>query len=130
MSLNMPILTEHDEQVLLFQWASFASSKYPMLNDMFAIPNGGFRKYKTAVDLKKEGVKAGVSDILLPYSSGGFHGLFIEMKRIKKGQVSEAQKDFINRMKKNGYAAEVCYGFEDARKVILQYLKEGKNEKL
>lgn len=120
---SMPVPTEHQEQAWLFGWAAYMSGKYPMLNTMFAIPNGGKRHYKTAADLKEEGVKPGVSDICLPYPNGRYHGLFIEMKRTKGGVISEGQKNFIADMQKVGYAACVCYGFEQAKETVLRYIK-------
>ena len=69
-SSNTP--TEHIEQALLFKWATFSSGKYPELEYMFAIPNGGYRHYRTAADLKSEGVKSGVPDIMLPVARGGY----------------------------------------------------------
>ena len=47
---------------------------------LIAIPNGGKRNPREAGRLKAQGVKAGVSDLLLPFSSQGAHGLWIEMK--------------------------------------------------
>lgn len=52
--------TEHIEQALLFKWAAFSSGKYPELEYMFAIPNGGYRHYRTASDLKVIAFKAWV----------------------------------------------------------------------
>lgn len=115
--------TEHIEQVHLFQWVSWQSGKYPELDLMYAIPNGGYRCRKTAAELKAEGVKSGVCDIFLPVSRQGKHGLYIEMKRTKGGQVSNTQKKFIAGVKAQGYEAVVCYGFEQARDTILNYLK-------
>lgn len=118
-----PAPTEHQEQAWLFGWAAYMSGKYPMLGTMFAIPNGGKRHYKTAVDLKAEGVKPGVSDICFPYPNGTYHGLFIEMKRTKGGTLSDEQKNFIADMQKAGYGACVCYGFEQARETVMKYIK-------
>ena len=122
-NINIPP-HEHVEQVQLFRWAAWQSGKYPELNLMHAIPNGGQRNSKTAADLKAEGVKAGVCDIFLPVSRCGKHGLYIEMKRIKGGRLSLKQKEFIAEVKAQGYAAVVCYGFEQARDVLLSYLND------
>lgn len=121
---NIP--TEHVEQALLFKWAAFSLGKYPELDLMFAIPNGGYRHYRTAADLKAEGVKSGVPDIMLPVARGGYHGLFVEMKRATGGRISETQLECIAALNKNGYLAVVCKGFEQARDTILEYLKETK----
>ena len=74
--------SEHAEQTALFCWAALPEvrAEYPVLELMFAIPNGGERNKIVAGNLKAEGVKAGVLDIFLPVPSKGWHGLFIEMK--------------------------------------------------
>lgn len=128
MRRNISVPTEHEEQVMLFHWAQLQSSKYPPLALMFAIPNGGKRNAKTAVDLKYEGVKPGVSDIFLPCACGGYHGMFIEMKRTKGGALSAAQRDFISKVENQGYKVVVCKGFEAAREEIVKYLTLQKKE--
>lgn len=87
----------------------------------FAIPNGGSRHPAEAVNLKKEGVKAGVPDIMIPIPRGKYHGLFIEMK-YGKNKPTEKQKEWINLLNDLGYKAVVCYGFESAREVVDDYL--------
>ena len=74
------MISESVEQIHLFQWARMQSCTMPELNLLFHIPNGGKRNITTAKRLKAEGVKAGVPDLFLPVSRGGFFGLFIEMK--------------------------------------------------
>lgn len=71
---------------------------------------------------KPMGVKSGVPDIFLPVPRGGFHGLWIEMKRVRSGRVTPAQKDWVERLNGQGYAAHICYGWEQASKLILDYL--------
>jgi len=124
------IKTEHDEQKTLFEWAAYNWNKYPELEFMFAIPNGGKRDVVTAKRLKDEGVKAGVSDIFLPAirwsdPSGSmairYGGLFIEMKS-EDGRLSQAQIDFIAAMKKQGYQTAVCWSADEAISTIEEYL--------
>ena len=67
---------ESREQTKLFEFASHFNE----LKWMFAIPNGGYRNPREAANLKRQGVKAGVSDIFLPLPTDKYHGLFIEMK--------------------------------------------------
>lgn len=94
---------------------------------LYAIPNGGNRNKREAGRLKRQGVKAGVSDLHLAFAVNGYVGLWIEMKRpIVKGQpkprVSPDQTAWINRMGLAGYRAVVCYGVDDARATIKDYL--------
>lgn len=119
--------TEHAHQVALFMWAAQPATKqlYPLLSLMFAIPNGGERNKIVASRLKAEGVKTGVSDVMLPVPMGGYHGLFIEMK--KPGELkstSQAQKDFGAAMQAQGYGFVVCDDWTKARDVIIQYLTQ------
>lgn len=111
---------EAAEQAVLFRWAAFDKR----LKWMFHIPNGGSRNKIEAANLKRQGVKAGVSDIFLPIPNKKYHGLFIEMKA-GKNKPTEKQKEFIKDMTKNGYACAVCYGAENAINCVKEYLKNG-----
>lgn len=117
------IATEHDEQVGLFRWAAMQTAKYSELALMFAVPNGGLRNATVAAKLKAEGVKAGVPDILLPVARGGYHGLFIEMKRVKGGKLSAEQAHWITKLLEQKYAVYKCEGWVKAKECIEQYLK-------
>ena len=123
------IPTEHDEQVALFDWANVMSARYPVLELIHAIPNGGLRNKITARKLKKEGVKAGVPDVFLPVARSAknplfwySHGLYIEMKRQKGGTVTENQKWWHEKLREQGYLVKVCKGYDEAVTVISEYL--------
>ena len=119
---------EDQVQQALFVWAAWASAtdeRYLSLDTMFAIPNGGKRSKATAALLKRTGVKAGVPDILLPVARGGYHGLFIELKREKGGHVSPAQESFMEKLMAQGYKCEVCRGFDSAVACIQEYMTGG-----
>lgn len=117
------IPTEDTEQAHIFSWAAWASGKYPELDLMHHIPNGGKRSKSEAARFKAQGVKAGVPDIFLPCARGGYHGLYIELKRTKGGKLSAAQKEWIDALRGQGYKVIVCYGFDEAREVIISYLE-------
>jgi hypothetical protein len=119
--------TEDAEQAALFCWAGdqIASGRFEVLQMMHAIANGGKRDIRTAVRLKATGVKAGVSDIFLPVSRHGVHGLYIEMKKSKAnggGRVSDEQKQWGADVLREGYGFCVCYGWQEAASVLEQYL--------
>ena len=113
---------ERDEQETLFRWAAYAAGRWPALKLMYHVPNGGSRDVREARRMKGQGVKAGVPDICLPAARGGYHGLYIELKRPRGGRVSEAQGEWIEALRREGYRAEVCAGFDQARAVIEEYL--------
>ncbi|MFZ1074825.1 MAG: VRR-NUC domain-containing protein [Minisyncoccia bacterium] len=117
--------SEHSQQVALFMWASMMlrEGMYPELRWMFAVPNGGDRSISVAASLVAEGVKSGVSDVVLPCARGGMHGLFIEMKRPKPpGKTSPQQDEFMAAMTLEGYECAVCWTWLEAVEVICEYL--------
>jgi hypothetical protein len=114
-------MSEHEEQVEIFKWAKFKESAIPGLQLMFAVPNGGLRNKKVAANLKKEGVKAGVPDIMLPVPRGKFHGLFIELK-FGKNKPTATQVWWLDRLLQEKYAVKVCYGAGEAIEIITKYL--------
>lgn len=117
--------SEAEEQILLMQWAAYAQGAHPELRLLHHIPNGGRRTKAEAGILLAMGVKAGVPDLCLPVARGGCHGLYIELKRAEAGRASAAQEEWIMELRRQGYAAEVCHGWEAARETILQYLAKG-----
>ncbi|MCI9110288.1 VRR-NUC domain-containing protein [uncultured Clostridium sp.] len=114
-------MSESQEQKALFKWAGIAEQQFPELKLLHHIPNGGKRDLKTASNLKREGVKAGVPDMCLPVARGKYHGLYIELKTIK-GKVHKSQKEWLDALEEEGYAVKVCYGWLEARETIEGYL--------
>ena len=117
-----PIQHESNEQEALFRWAAFARGKYPELDLLYHIPNGGSRNRLEAANLKRQGVKAGVPDLCLPVARGKYHGLYIEMK-YGKNKTSENQNIWLKALAAQDYAAAVCYGWQEAQELITKYLE-------
>lgn len=113
------------EQQWLFQWARMCQAKHPELGLMYHIPNEGKRSRAGGNRAKAEGLKSGVPDICLPVARGGFHGLYIEMKRREGGKVTAHQQEWIEQLRAQGYRAEVCRGFDEASDMIMAYLRSG-----
>ena len=113
--------TEHSEQVALFNWAKRKESRHPQLALMFAIPNGGKRHVVVAHKLKMSGAKAGVPDIFLPVPHGEKHGLWIELK-VGKNKPTKEQNMWLSNLAGEGFATAVCYGFDEAKDTIVEYL--------
>lgn len=116
--------TEEEEQIALIEWATRSSGQYPELALLFHIPNGGSRGKGEAGRFKAMGVKKGVPDLFLPVPRGGYHGLFVELKRVAGGEVSKNQREWIDTLTRQGYRAVVCKGWEAARIVIMRYIRE------
>lgn len=119
---------EATEQTALFRWAGLMSGQFPEIEMLYHIPNGGSRNKIEAAHLKQQGVKAGVPDLCLPVARGEYHGLYIELK-YGKNKPTENQKRWINLLRSQNYKAEVAYGWEEASKIILEYLKSTRVEK-
>lgn len=116
--------TEHEEQCRVIKWAkTMAMAGRGEYSLLFAIPNGGARNAAVGGKLKAEGVKRGVPDLCLPVPKGEYHGLYIEMKKRRGGRVRKHQKQWIKRLRKQGYAAHVCRGADHAIDTIAEYLE-------
>lgn len=119
--MNKP--TEAQEQEALLRWVSFAMCKWPELELIYHIPNEGKRSRVNGASLKRQGLQKGVPDLCLPVARGGYHALYIEMKR-KGGKPSREQLQWIEDLKKQGNLAVVCEGWEQAAETIKKYMEE------
>jgi len=104
---------EHVEQVTFLGW--FAET-YPGVK-ILAIPNGGYRHPNEAKKLKLEGVLSGVPDLFVPAWN-----LWIEMKRVKNGRISDEQEKF------KIYVETICehnhiygFGWRDALEKVMRF---------
>ncbi|MGL5467759.1 MAG: hypothetical protein ACRDCT_06120, partial [Shewanella sp.] len=110
---------EHWEQVMLFDWLYRCHPE--VYDDFTANPMGGLRSNKTANDLYDEGVKSGYPDVTGDVVRGVYHGIRIELK-YGKNKASANQVVRLNRLTQNGYFCALCYGFDEARQAIEEYL--------
>lgn len=150
--------SEHAHQTALFMWANMAvrfgyfvsnhkeaycepgwalknarGDLIWQLKWLHAIHNQGHGDAIRGAKAKAEGVKAGVSDIFLPFPmrrDGGYnlalpatteHGFYLEMK-IGKNQPSNEQLEFKTNMESIGYRCDIAWGWLDARNRLLDYL--------
>lgn len=115
--------SEADEQRDVFSFALSAMKLYPVLELMFHVPNEGKRKQSTGGFLVGQGMKAGVSDIILPAARRGYTALIIEMK--KRGELpktTDDQERFLARAWQEGALTYVIDRAEDAIDVLLWYV--------
>lgn len=115
--------TESVEQQCLMRWAEWARGKYPELKLLYHIPNEGKRSIATGGKLRAEGLRKGVPDICLPVPRGRYHGLYIELKRLKGGRTSPEQKQWLSDLQAVGHRAVVCNGWVAAKTEIENYLR-------
>lgn len=128
----LPGAKEDAEQIAIIEWAAYMVGKYPCLERLLHIPNGGSRNRIEAAKLKRMGVRPGVPDLLLPFPAGGWSGLWLEMKT-EKGRPTPCQRDWIEYLRSVGYCAYVCHGAGEAINAIEAYLAiihEGPRERV
>jgi hypothetical protein len=117
--------SEDDEAMWLIEWRDLHVRNHPLLDLLFAIPNGGKRDPREAARLKRMGVKAGVVDYFLPVPMvsrrGTECGLWIELKTLD-GRVSNEQACWGKLMLEQGYAFKVAHGWIGAARAICAYL--------
>lgn len=132
----------HEESRLQESCVTWFRLQYPKLALLlFAVPNGGKRTHRTIVragrvityspeakQMKKEGVTAGVADLILLKPSGGYASLCIEMKTTEKGsEQRESQKIWQQAAEEAGNKYVVCRTLEGFISVVNDYLKPANN---
>lgn len=116
------------EQAVLIRWLYGEQQRGGPVGQAYAhtyhVPNGGQRSKKTAADLKRQGVKAGVSDLVVKLARGGWHGLYIEFKATPPHHAATAksQREWLALAEEEGYCAVLARGLEEARAVLREYM--------
>lgn len=120
--------------------------KEPTLQDYsYMVPNGtqlagtGQRRAIQMANLKVQGLRPGVSDMVIAYPIWGsgygnclYPGAYIEMKRVREAYAGPAaisacvraeQLDWLKRMASVGYWVAVAYGAEEFKALVGTYLR-------
>lgn len=102
---------------------------FPNIPDklLFAVPNGGSRNKIEAANLKRQGVKAGISDTILLMPSGPYASLCMEFKT-EKGEQTEAQSEFQVQAESNGNKYVIVRSVSEAINEIRNYFKQTVNK--
>ena len=117
---------KHEEsqiQQTFIQWCNLHTNKYPELKFIHHSPNGGKRNVKEAARFKREGVKAGFPDLILPVKRGYFSGLFIEIKT-EKGRLTKSQKEWKLFLQEQMYRWELCRSLDECIYMVKKYLEK------
>ncbi|WP_409589825.1 hypothetical protein [Vibrio jasicida] len=113
----------------------YVSQTYPFLERLVhASPNGGNRTPTEGMRLKCAGALKGIPDIQFMVAKLGFHGLYIEMKKLpsdygKDPEIALREVHLDQHLVREallgqGYLAVVCYGVDEAISVIKAYMEE------
>jgi hypothetical protein len=88
----------------------------------FHCPNGGSRHKLEAANLKKQGVKSGVPDVLVVEPKGKYIGLAIELK-VGYNKPNDNQIEWLNELEKRGYKVNWTNSLDECIDIIDEYLK-------
>lgn len=103
--------------------------QYPKLKRLlFAVPNGGSRHVAEAAKLKREGVVAGVSDLVLLMPSGQYCALCIEMKT-RSGRQTSNQKQWQKAAEGVGARYVICRSLDEFMQEVNTHLRGAANNK-
>lgn len=134
--------TEHAHQVAFFAWCAvaarqgfrnantdatysgkppYAPDPVPALDLIHAVHNQGHGDRIRGARAKAEGVRAGIPDIFWPRPTGGYAGLYVEMKKPGVGRLSPEQRGVIAALREQGYKVVVAYGWREATQAVVEY---------
>lgn len=85
-------------------------------------PNGEKRDALVGMKLKQMGTSPGFPDFEIPLPRKGYHGLYIELKRVFGGGLSEAQREWRDYLIKEGYCWHMARGSDDLIQFVEKYL--------
>ena len=118
-SRAIPAESEANEQAIVVRWL-----QYTHPNVLFCASAGGmFTSPTQAIKMKRTGYVKGFPDLFIYEPRLNYHGLAIEMKRLKGGVVSNEQKEWKERLTERGYKSVICKGADEAIKVLEEYLR-------
>ena len=121
MNMRYAMRSEDTEQINVVSWAGWNMNRYPELSGCSMCQTEAVETNRRQSNSNRWGVKAGVSDLCLPYPKGSYCGLFVEMK-FGNNRQQDTQKEFLADMAAAGHFVATCYSAEEAIKVIEEYL--------
>lgn len=118
---------EGQEQAVLIRWLLAEEMRGTRVGELspatYHVPNGGYRLGKEAGRMKAQGVKAGVSDLVIRQARGGWHGLYLEFKATppRDAALADSQHAWLVGSEYEGYCPALARGFEEAKAVLREY---------
>ena len=114
---------EDSIQKAVLIWAGYIKHNgRPLADYLVHCPNGGARSLGEGSNFKKMGVKKGYPDLILDIAKGGYHGLRIELKKLKGSRTEPEQIERLDMLNAEGYYAVIAKGFDEAIAVIEGYM--------
>lgn len=107
-------------QATVVEWAWLQAPSLIALATLFAVPNGARTAISVAGRLKREGMRAGIPDLVLPVPAGGYAGLLVEMKTAT-GATSADQRAWHKALEALGHKVVISRSIDHACQVLREY---------
>lgn len=123
--------TEHDECVTLANYLEILKNQGKVICFTKTAQETWTRSWKQKRKNKVEGLNPGLPDYIIILDSpilDEYVTIFIEMKRVNGGVVSEHQKLWLSALKESANFCRICKGFNEAKKYIDSFLIQEKEE--
>ncbi|MBP1614198.1 MAG: nuclease [Bacteroidetes bacterium] len=117
-------VVKHEEADMQAEFFRQVKILFPKLPEklLFAVPNGGSRHKIEAANMKRQGVKAGVADVILLVPKKGYASLCLEFKTFT-GRQSDEQKEFQRQAELCRSKYVVVRSVAQAIEMVREYLK-------
>lgn len=121
--------SEDEVQALFFEWVDKHKAAHPVLELIFAVPNGSNKSPAQRAVMQITGLRPGVPDVCVPVCVKNvagvalFSGLWIEFKRPGGGVVMPNQKTWHERLRAFGHQVEVYDSAGAAIGAVVAYLR-------
>lgn len=91
------------------------------------VPNSIYTNHINAYWHKRQGMKAGVPDILIFEPNGTYNGLAIELK-VGKNKPTKSQKEWLELLERCNWKTAVIYNIDDFIKAFEGYFSEASSK--
>lgn len=108
-------------QIEFFKLIRAYRDKYPVLNMVYAVPNGTYTNQINAEKAYALGRTSGPWDVTIDVPRGTYHGARIEFKS-STGRLSATQKKYKLYYDEYNFLAVVCRSCDEAWKFTLDYI--------
>jgi hypothetical protein len=118
-----PVTPEKKIQAQFIGWRNTHKREFPVLQSIFAVPNGIWTFKSVAKGMIGQGLTSGIPDVicLAPSFDRKFHALLIEFKTIT-GEASDEQKFFLKFFSDLGYRTAICRDWWTAAGLVNDHL--------
>jgi hypothetical protein len=109
--------SESNQQEIVIKYLRLA---YP--DALYCASAGGmWTSDSQRIKMARTGYVKGFPDLFIYEPRGKYHGLAIEMKKVKGSKIEPEQVQWQEQLRNRGYCSYICKGNEEAIKIIDEY---------